>query len=420
MKILILGSGGREHALGWKILQSPHCTQLFFAPGNGGTSNIGTNISDLRIEDGNQVTDWVLQNGIELVIIGPEAPLVSGVADRLRAAGILTVGPGSKGSQIESSKIFAKAFMIRNKIPTARYRHYYDVEQSIADLANYSLPIVVKADGLAAGKGVIIAQTYEEAMQAIYQMGRDHKFGTAGKQWLVEEFMQGIELSVFVLTDGKDYVILPTAKDYKRIGEGDTGPNTGGMGSVAPVPFADESFMEKVRQKVIEPTLNGLQKEGIEYQGFIFFGLMNVNGEPKVLEYNARMGDPETQSVMPLIASDLVELLIDCAKGQLSGKSISISSDVAVTIIVASGGYPDEYNKGYEIRALDQVMEVITFHAGTQLKDDAYFTSGGRVVGFTGIGKDVTEARNKALQAAQTICYENIYYRKDIGNDLLS
>jgi len=419
MKILILGSGGREHALGWKILQSPLCTKLYFAPGNGGTSNIGTNITDLPVEDGNQVAEWVLQNGIELVIIGPEAPLVTGVADRLKAEGILTVGPGAKGSQIESSKIFAKAFMDRNKIPTARYRHYYDVEQSIADLANYALPVVVKADGLAAGKGVIIAHTYEEAIQAIYQMGRDHKFGKAGKQWLVEEFLQGIELSVFVLTDGKDYVLLPTAKDYKRVGEGDTGPNTGGMGSVAPVPFAAEAFMEKVRQKVIEPTIKGLEKEGIDYQGFIFFGLMNVNGEPKVLEYNARMGDPETQSVMPLINSDLVELLVACANRELAGKSISISSEYAVTMVVASGGYPDAYLKGYEIRALDQVKEVMIFHAGTQKNEDKYYTSGGRVIGFTATGKTIHDARQKALQAAQTICYENIYYRKDIGNDLL-
>jgi phosphoribosylamine--glycine ligase len=425
MNILLIGNGGREHALAWKIKQSPFCEKLFVAPGNAGTSIVAENVS-IGVSDFEKLGAFCLENKIELVVIGPEIPLVKGIRDYFEAEpklkSILMVGPGKAGAQLEGSKDFSKQFMLRNGVPTAKAKTFY--ANQFADAAIYletcQPPYVLKADGLAAGKGVIITSDKAEAKATMREMLEEKKFGDASAKVLIEEFLDGIELSVFVLTDGENYVILPEAKDYKRIGDGDTGPNTGGMGSVSPVPFATAAFMKKVEEEVIKPTIAGLKKEQIPFKGFIFVGLMNVSGEPYVIEYNTRMGDPETQSVMARIQSDFLELLLAAAKGELKDKTIEVDPNFALTIVVASDGYPDEYEKGKVITGLDEnATEAFVFHAGTKKQNDLVVTDGGRVLGVTGKGKTLAEAKANAYAAAEKINWEGVYYRWDIGNDLM-
>ena len=424
MNVLIVGNGGREHALAWKIKQSPLCGGLFVAPGNAGTALVAENIS-IGVEEFETLGSFCLQKKIELIVIGPEVPLVKGIRDyfeaQLQLKSILMVGPGKAGAQLEGSKDFSKQFMLRNNVPTAKAKTFFShqSDEAVQYLESCRPPLVLKADGLAGGKGVIITSDLAEAKSTIREMLEEKKFGEASAKVLVEEFLDGIELSVFVLTDGEDYVILPEAKDYKRIGDGDKGPNTGGMGSVSPVIFADKEFMDKVEQRVIRPTISGLKKEEIPFKGFIFIGLMNVGGEPFVIEYNTRMGDPETQSVMARIQSDFLELLVASAKGQLRGKKIVIDSDYAVTIVMAAGGYPEKYEKGKTISNLDGAKAAMIFHAGTKAQNGQLVTDGGRVLGITGQGKTLQEARRKAYSAAETIGWEGAYFRKDIGNDVL-
>lgn len=424
MNVLIVGNGGREHALAWKIKQSPLCGELFVAPGNAGTALVAENIS-IGVEEFETLGSFCLQKKIELIVIGPEVPLVKGIRDyfeaQLQLKSILMVGPGKAGAQLEGSKDFSKQFMLRNNVPTAKAKTFfsYQSDEAVQYLESCRPPLVLKADGLAGGKGVIITSDLAEAKSTIREMLEEKKFGEASAKVLVEEFLDGIELSVFVLTDGEDYVILPEAKDYKRIGDGDKGPNTGGMGSVSPVIFADKEFMDKVEQRVIRPTISGLKKEEIPFKGFIFIGLMNVGGEPFVIEYNTRMGDPETQSVMARIQSDFLELLVASAKGQLRGKKIVIDSDYAVTIVMAAGGYPEKYEKGKTISNLDGAKAAMIFHAGTKAQNGQLVTDGGRVLGITGQGKTLQEARRNAYSAAETIGWEGAYFRKDIGNDVL-
>ncbi len=423
MNILIIGGGGREHALAWKINQSTHCQNLFIAPGNAGTGTVGTNVP-LAVDDFASLGNFCLEKKIDLVVVGPEVPLVKGIRDYFEQTdslkSILLVGPGRAGAQLEGSKDFSKQFMVRNGVPTAKAWTFYahQSKEALHFLDSCTPPIVLKADGLAAGKGVIIAPTVEEAKSTIREMLEEKKFGDASAKVLVEEFLEGIELSVFVLTDGKSYVILPEAKDYKRIGDGDIGPNTGGMGAVSPVAFADPTFMKKVEDRVIIPTIDGLRKEGIAYQGFIFIGLMNVQGEPFVIEYNARMGDPETEAVMTRIESDLVELLIACAKGELKGRQIKISPAYAVTVIMASGGYPDQFEKGHVISGLEDQVGAFVFHAGTIQKDNQVLTQGGRVLAITGTGSSLKSAATQAYEKVKKISWEGSYYRKDISMDL--
>lgn len=423
MRILLIGSGGREHALAWKISSSPLCEALFFAPGNPGTTALGTNLN-IKADDFDGLSNACLEHHIGLVIVGPEVPLVNGIRDffqqRPELKNILMVGPGKSGARLEGSKDFSKSFMQRHNIPTAAAHTFHadELNRALTYLNSCSLPIVLKADGLAAGKGVIITSSREEAKSVMTDMLAGGKFGEAGSRVLVEQFLSGIELSVFVLTDGKNYVLLPEAKDYKRIGNGDTGPNTGGMGAVSPVPFATPSFMEKIKQKIIEPTIRGLHEEGIDYRGFIFFGLINVQGEPFVIEYNARMGDPETQVVMTRLNADLTELLIATAEGTLGGKSASASSDFAVTISMVSGGYPGEYLKGNEIR-WNAPASSLVFHAGTALKLEKLITDGGRVLSATGRGPDLQTAIRQAYETASAISWDGVYFRSDIGQDLL-
>lgn len=424
MNILIIGSGGREHAFAWKIRQSPLCTNLYVAPGNAGTSLIAENVN-VGVEDFDKIKVLCLQKKIELVVVGPEVPLVCGIRDFFENDPIINripiVGPGKEGAKLEGSKDFSKQFMLRHNVPTAKARtfHSHQTKEAHAYLETCTPPIVLKADGLAAGKGVIISSSIAEARQEITEMLEQKKFGDASAKVLVEEFLDGIELSVFVLTDGESYVILPEAKDYKRIGDGDTGPNTGGMGAVSPVVFADRAFMKKVEEKVIKPTVEGLKKEGIPYKGFIFIGLMNVKGEPYVIEYNARMGDPETEVVLPRIESDLVELLSAAAMGGLKDKKISISKDFAVTVVLASGGYPDAFEKGKVITGVTPEGQSTLFHAGTKTHEKNIVTNGGRVMAATGTGNTLTEAVKKAYGLAATVQWDGIYYRKDIGQDLL-
>jgi phosphoribosylamine---glycine ligase len=423
MNILVIGNGGREHAFAWKIKQSSFCKNLFIAPGNAGTGQVGENVP-IAVDDFEGLGKFCLEKKIDLVVVGPEVPLVKGIRDYfesqegLKSIGL--VGPGKQGAQLEGSKDFSKQFMIRNGVPTAKARTFLSHES--ADAINYlatcTPPLVLKADGLAAGKGVIITSSVKEAQQAIKEMLEEKKFGEASSKVLVEEFLDGIELSVFVLTDGNDYVILPEAKDYKRIGDGDTGPNTGGMGAVSPVAFANATFMKKVEEKVIKPTIQGLQKESIPYKGFIFIGLMNVKGEPVVIEYNARMGDPETEAVLTRIESDLVELLAACAFGKLKGKKITISPNYAVTVVMASGGYPDHFEKGKEISGIPSAGKAHVFHAGTVSKEKQILTNGGRVMAVTGIGKNLAEASENAYATVGQITWNGVYFRKDISQDL--
>ncbi|GIL22465.1 MAG: phosphoribosylamine--glycine ligase [Bacteroidota bacterium] len=423
MNILLIGSGGREHALAWKIKQSPRCSTLYIAPGNAGTALIGENVP-LAAEDFKALGQFCLDKKITLVVVGPEAPLVQGIRDYFEGtaalAHILLVGPGKSGAMLEGSKDFSKQFMLRHQVPTAKARTFQSHEsaQALAYLDHCTPPIVLKADGLAAGKGVIISPTIAEAKQAIHAMLVDKKFGEASSKVLVEEFLNGIELSVFVLTDGENYVVLPEAKDYKRIGDGDTGPNTGGMGAVSPVIFAGEEFMKKVEAQVIVPTINGLKKDGIPYKGFIFIGLMNIKGEPFVIEYNARMGDPETEAVMTRIDSDLVELLEACAKGELHNQKIQINPHYAVTLIMASGGYPDIFEKGHAISGLDAAGPALVFHAGTSRKDNTIVTAGGRVLAITGNAATLDGAARQAYETAAKISWKDAYYRQDISQDL--
>ena len=424
MRILLLGSGGREHALAWKMLQSPLCEKLFVAPGNAGTAAIATNLF-LNPTDFEAVKKTVLLEKIDLVVVGPEDPLVKGIYDFFKAddllAAIPVIGPSKVGAQLEGSKEFAKEFLVRHQIPTAGYASFTKetVEAGCQFLESLQPPYVLKADGLAAGKGVLILQRLEEAQQELRHMLVDAKFGEASSKVVIEEFLDGIELSCFVLTDGKNYKLLPTAKDYKRIGEGDTGLNTGGMGAVSPVPFADAVLMEKIETRIVKPTVAGLQKEGIEYKGFIFIGLINVQGEPIVIEYNVRMGDPETEVVIPRIQSDLVAVFQAVAEQKLDEIALEIDPRTATTVMLVSGGYPEEYAKGMPISGLDAVTDSLIFHAGTTHKDDQVVSNGGRVLAVTSYGNSFQEALKKSYQNIDKLHFDTMYYRKDIGFDLI-
>ncbi len=422
MRILLLGSGGREHALAWKISQSPLCDALFIAPGNAGTIACGTNLN-FGVTDFNAIKQCCINEKIDLVIVGPEEPLVKGVTDHIVSTPALkeidVIGPGKNGAQLEGSKAFAKAFMMRHNIPTASYREFTieNYQQGVKYLQEHELPIVLKADGLAAGKGVVICENHIEAIAEYELMLQRAKFGEAGRKVVVEQFLEGIEMSVFALTDGKNYVILPEAKDYKRVGEGDRGPNTGGMGAISPVPFAVEPLKKKIEEKIIGPTIQGLQKEGLEYRGFIFFGLMIVDGEPYMIEYNCRMGDPETEVVIPRLKNDLVELLMAAANQQLDKVKIEMDPRTACTIVAVSGGYPGEYMKGYEITGLEDINpeDSILFHMGTTIKEGNVVTNGGRVLCITSFGRSVFDAAEISKEEMGKISFDGMEFRSDIG-----
>ena len=424
MTILLLGSGGREHALAWKMLQSDKCSKLFVAPGNAGTSQIAINVS-LNILDFEAIKAFSLQEKVDMVVVGPEDPLVQGIYDFFKNDSQLNhipvIGPSKVGAQLEGSKEFAKEFLIKHKIPTAAYDSFTKetVEKGCHFLETLQPPYVLKADGLAAGKGVLIIQDLEEAKKELRNMLVHAKFGTASAKVVIEEFLDGIELSCFVLTDGKNYKILPTAKDYKRIGEGDTGLNTGGMGAVSPVPFVDAVLVEKIENRIVKPTIAGLQSDGIEYKGFVFIGLINVKGEPIVIEYNVRMGDPETEVVIPRLKSDLVELFQAVAHQKLDEVLLEIDERSATTIMVVSGGYPEDYEKGFEITGLENLEDSIVFHAGTKLEKEKVVTNGGRVIAVTSFGDSFQEAIKKSYQNIDELLFDKMYYRKDIGFDLL-
>jgi phosphoribosylamine--glycine ligase len=425
MNVLIIGSGGREHAFAWKIAQSKQLQNLYIAPGNAGTAQCGTNVN-ISVTDFEAIKNLVWEKDINLVLVGPEDPLVLGIHDFFLQDDVLkdipVIGPKRDGAQLEGSKDFSKQFMLKHGVPTAKYKSF--TKDNIAEASDFidslEAPYVLKADGLAAGKGVLILEDKAEAKRELNNMILNAKFGSAGNTVVIEEFLKGIELSVFVLTDGKSYKILPAAKDYKRIGVGDKGLNTGGMGAVSPVPFADEAFIKKVEEKIVIPTINGLVKDGIDYRGFIFIGLMNCDGEPSVIEYNCRMGDPETEVVIPRIESDLLDLLEGVATQTLHQKQFSVTSDIATTVVLVSGGYPEEYEKNKVVTGIENNTTSHVFHSGTTLKNNDVVTNGGRVFAITSFGKTIEEAIAKSMKSAETVTYEGKYYRGDIGKDLMN
>ena len=423
MNILVLGSGGREHAISWKISQSEKCNNLYIAPGNAGTGLVGNNLS-VNINDFKEVKLNVIEKSIDLVIVGPEEPLVRGIVDFFKSDDELKhvkiFGPSSEGSKLEGSKDFSKEFMFRNNIPCAKSKTFNknNLSEGISFLEKINPPYVLKADGLAAGKGVLILDDLEEAKSELSKMILDEKFGDASKNVLIEEYLDGIEVSVFAITDGHNYIILPEAKDYKRIGEGDTGLNTGGMGAVSPVDFADNEFMKKVEDSVIRRTVNGIKKEKLDYKGFIFAGLMNVNGEPYVIEYNVRMGDPETQVVIPRIKNDLLNIFIKCLDEKINEVELDIENNFTTTVILAADGYPESYNKGDDIRNLEEFSNSKIFHAGTKKENNRILSNGGRVIACTGYGESLEDALKNSYKLADNISWDNKYFRKDIGEDL--
>ncbi len=423
MNILILGSGGREHALAWKLGQSKKASKIYVAPGNAGTGLDCINVP-LVLHDFEAIKRFVLEEDVKLVVVGPEDPLANGITDFFKndpfLKNVRIFGPGKIGAQLESSKDFAKEFMIRHQIPTAAYQSFTSAtsQEAFAFIDSMKPPYVLKADGLAAGKGVLIPENAEDAKNSLSEMFSG-KFGAAGNTVVIEEFLHGIELSVFAITDGKDYLLLPEAKDYKRIGEGDTGLNTGGMGSISPVPFADEAFMKKVEDRVVRPTIKGLEKDGIPYVGFVFFGLMNVNGDPFVIEYNVRMGDPETESVIPRIESDLLDAILAACDGRLSQANVQISGKTAASIMLVSGGYPEAYEKNKLITGLPEASQQLVFHAGTLYDDGKIYTNGGRVLALTSLAETLEEALALSYQLAESLDFEGKYYRRDLGKDLM-